>query len=264
MHIGTLPVELDRIQNPGARWFASAERGRLLSGGVLLVESDPDVRFELRYHLARLGVVAEVARDVSEAIDRAEQGSFDVILMGVPSPKLVGLEGVRRLREQGYTRPIVALSAVSDETIEEAIREAGFDALLARPFTLERLAAVLGRFLTNEGQPVEGESPTRDDALVSNFADDPAFLPLVWEYVDSLTDRVEELRRAVTDGNLDEAARIAHIVRGSGGMYGYPELSELASLIEDAARERREADLIGELLAELDVLVDRMHRGLHE
>ena len=74
--------------------------------------------------------------------------------------------------------------------------------------------------------------------------------------------RFEELSVAVREGDRDRAAREAHKIRGNGGMYGYPELSEIAGLIEDASREEQDVSLLDELLDELELTIKRIQNGI--
>ena len=54
----------------------------------------------------------------------------------------------------------------------------------------------------------------------------------------------------------------AHRLRGAAGMYGYPELTEVAGRVEDAARAGEGETALAPLLAGLAALVDRARLGL--
>ncbi|HXG31311.1 MAG TPA: Hpt domain-containing protein [Thermodesulfobacteriota bacterium] len=47
---------------------------------------------------------------------------------------------------------------------------------------------------------------------------------------------VEEIRRLLKEGNLGEIRRLGHSMKGSGGGYGFDEISEIGRNIEEAAK----------------------------
>ena len=63
-------------------------------------------------------------------------------------------------------------------------------------------------------------------------------------------------------GEIREIEKLAHQIKGVGGMYGYPCLTDTASLIEEAAREGQDVQLLAELIDEFADLTQRIRRGL--
>ena len=92
--------------------------------------------------------------------------------------------------------------------------------------------------------------------------DDDGMLPLVCGYVDGLPSRVAAMKAALLDREPARLIDLAHQTKGVGAMYGYPCLTETAALIEDAAREGRDDDLIAELIDEFQALTARVGLGL--
>jgi HPt (histidine-containing phosphotransfer) domain-containing protein len=76
-------------------------------------------------------------------------------------------------------------------------------------------------------------------------------------YRESSRERLEELRRALDRGELDEIRRHFHAFSGMGGTYGYPRISELGDEAEglmkspDAAALARCRELMDEIAREL-------------
>lgn len=80
-------------------------------------------------------------------------------------------------------------------------------------------------------------------------------------YRQSLPERIQELEAAAATVTTDTASserarRIAHALRGSGGTYGFPEVSHAAAAVEDAT----ETELPGHL-RELLALLRRIFEG---
>lgn len=67
---------------------------------------------------------------------------------------------------------------------------------------------------------------------------DPELDALKREFLTEAQDKVDEIQKALSDGNspeaLDRVAYIAHQLKGSGGSYGYERISTEAAEIEKA------------------------------
>lgn len=64
-----------------------------------------------------------------------------------------------------------------------------------------------------------------------------------------------DLKRTLASGEVSKAREMAHRLKGSAGMYGLPEVSETAGLIEQACVEQQGPELLAELVAELSQMV---------
>jgi signal transduction histidine kinase/ActR/RegA family two-component response regulator len=114
---------------------------------VLLVEDGPDNQRLLSYVLRRNGCEVTVAANGQDGLDRvaAAAGAFDLVLMDIQMPVLDGISATRRLREQGFRAPIVALTANAMPAHEAECRAAGCDAFLTKPIDRQRLLATIER-----------------------------------------------------------------------------------------------------------------------
>jgi osomolarity two-component system sensor histidine kinase SLN1 len=104
-----------------------------------------------------------VAKDGQEAYDKVKEEManghyFDVIFMDIQMPNLDGLQSTRLIRQMGYSAPIVALTAFSEESNVKECLASGMDMFLSKPIRRPALKQVLQRFATipeeNEASPV--------------------------------------------------------------------------------------------------------------
>jgi PAS domain S-box-containing protein len=122
-----------------------AKAARLRGRHVLLVEDTLDGEALATRFLRLEGAEVEVARDGYEAVEKADAASFDVVLMDIQMPRLDGLSATRILRERGYARPIIALTAHAlREEIDNSL-QAGCDDHLTKPINREALVAAINR-----------------------------------------------------------------------------------------------------------------------
>lgn len=70
----------------------------------------------------------------------------------------------------------------------------------------------------------------------SEFADDPDYRDILVEFMKALPDRGAGLLAAHCSGQPDQLRTQAHQLKGAGGGYGFPELSQLAAALEGACK----------------------------
>jgi len=113
---------------------------------VLIVDDHPVNREMMRLMLAAADCETVEAADGVEAVEQAQSGDFDLILMDLRMPRLDGLAATERIR--ALDTPVAAapiLAVTADAMPEDAARcrNAGMDGHLAKPITHVRLYAAI-------------------------------------------------------------------------------------------------------------------------
>jgi len=108
---------------------------------ILVVEDDEAIAEGLLLNLSRKGHEGELARDGAEALHRARDGGWDLILLDVRLPEVDGFEVVRRLRDGGDLTPILMLTARDQPDDKVYGLKLGADDYLVKPFDLGELLA---------------------------------------------------------------------------------------------------------------------------
>jgi len=172
-----------------------------------------------------------------EAVERAISGNFDLVLMDLEMPGMDGLSAVRLLRERGYVRSIVIVSAMSSPEDRERCLASGCDDFLGKPLTRETLASVVHR--------------NRSEPLVSAMLDDPAMVDLIDGFVLGLSESIARLEAAYGSRNLDELEREARAIKGEAAGIGFGSITDAAVVVESAAKRGDELSTIRAKLTEL-------------
>jgi signal transduction histidine kinase/CheY-like chemotaxis protein len=136
-----------------------------LAGRALVAEDVEHLRSLIEIYLRELGLECRTVANGFEAVEAAMTGNFNVLLLDMEMPVMDGFEAARVLRERGYEKPIIALTAHYDGAeIERATRE-GCDTVLNKPVTRERLREVLAPLLAGRGTaPASPQQPRAAEA----------------------------------------------------------------------------------------------------
>ncbi|KAL7622736.1 Histidine kinase osmosensor [Parahypoxylon ruwenzoriense] len=152
--------------------IAAAEMARAHKGEggklrVLVAEDNP-TNIEVVSRLLKLEDVYDVtiAQDGQEAYELVKANMernthFDLIFMDIQMPNLDGLQSTRMIRKMGYSAPIVALTAFSEESNVRECIESGMNEFLSKPIRRPALKQVLKKFATIPEEPETASQSTR-------------------------------------------------------------------------------------------------------
>lgn len=119
---------------------------------ILLVEDSPDNREIFRFFLQSAGALLETVDNGLDAVKRASGGDYDLILMDIQIPEIDGKEATRRIRLQGFHRPIVALTAHAMVEEREHCIQAGCNGQITKPVSGDQLIKEVKQFLGGDDE----------------------------------------------------------------------------------------------------------------
>ena len=209
----------------------------LLALRILLVEDSPDNRTITLAYLENTPYRVEVAETGAIACDMFKVGHYDLVLMDRQMPVMDGLTATRTIRtwEQANGRPstpIVALTASALKGDRETCMAAGCTAYLTKPIKEDVLLQAIREHSMAVSVPWSARGA--EDAAISVEPDarstDRSRLFLRNCARDVLTMR-EDLERL----DFVAVAFLGHRMRGAGGMFGFPIITDMGAALEDAA-----------------------------
>jgi PAS domain S-box-containing protein len=205
----------------------------LLRGRVLVVEDHPVNQLLMREQLARLNCPADIVPTGRDALKALAQRDYALVLMDLQMPELDGFATTAEIRRRWSDRhtPIVALTAHALHGDRERCLAAGMDDYLAKPVTLEMLAALLSRWLAPAGEQARAASP--DDAvaaldpevveqlrLLSDAGQPSVLAEIIQLFLEDTPERMRALREAVLAEDTAARCEIAHSLKGSSANLG--------------------------------------------
>lgn len=117
---------------------------------LLVVDDSEDNRDLFNLLLSKSGASIALACTGREAIVKAREEPFDLILMDLEMPQMNGNDAVRVLRRGGYRGPIVALTGHATREHQEQALLCGFDDFLTKPVVLPSLLKCVCRLTKRE------------------------------------------------------------------------------------------------------------------
>lgn len=128
---------LERIENVVE---ADGKKTAILKGiKVLLVEDSEDNQVIVSRFLTLEGAKVDVASNGVEGVDKALHGDHDLVLMDIQMPKLDGYGAISQLRDRGFKKPIIALTAHGMIEDRKRCLEIGSNDHLTKPINRSHL-----------------------------------------------------------------------------------------------------------------------------
>ncbi len=113
----------------------------------ILVAEDNDSNFILMSYILKKFYQFERAKNGKEAVEMADKGQFDIVLMDIKMPIMNGLEATKAIKAKHPDLPIVALTANAFDSDRQLAEEAGCDDFLSKPVSSEACIETIKRFV---------------------------------------------------------------------------------------------------------------------
>lgn len=189
-----------------------------------------------------------------EALKRVSDGeTYDIIFMDQMMPGMDGIEATQKIRNLGYDGIIVALTANALSGNAERLMALGFHEFLSKPIDIEKLDAVLKRFIS--ATPPEGFVMEENEGIVLD--DDEAMLRQELLTVFRRDARKAEavMSESFAEKDYKQFTIFAHAMKSALANVGEEGLSKRALALEQAGNEENEEYISVNLEAFLKQLV---------
>lgn len=113
---------------------------------VLIVDDSPDNRQLLWHFLTKYGAIVDFAENGLLGYRKALQGNFDIVLMDIQMPEMDGYTATQKLRETGFAKPIIALTAHAMDEVRKKCLNVGCTDHLTKPIRPKELIEAVVKY----------------------------------------------------------------------------------------------------------------------
>ena len=289
--VGVAVGRLNSVAEPttaatlGAARTALPRADAVAQGSLILVAEDNATnRLVIGKQLDRLGHTYDMVDDGEQAWRALQSYEFGLLLTDCFMPVLDGYELTRRIREsesEGYRLPIVALTANALQGDAEKCYRTGMDDYLSKPVAIDKLAAILEKWLPRSktaetiDEPVVASQPVPEAAQAATAEerlpppvdlaalaellgdDDPDTLfEILSFFVEAYPEVRDRLAEALKTRNRLAIRDAAHAAKGAARNACVPALAELLAEMEKTAAKATFKTLNQQFSRSLDLLAE--------
>jgi CheY-like chemotaxis protein/HPt (histidine-containing phosphotransfer) domain-containing protein len=256
---------------------------------VLIVEDHPVNQKLFSLIMNKLGYPSLLADDGLDGLEKAGMNPVSLVFMDIQMPRMNGYEATKNLRQQGFKKPIIAVtaSALSDE--RERCMQVGFDDILVKPFKRIEIEQMLLKWLNAreeteqtlksgepEGTPKKNPGPASlgqnppppagkgaappppsfifngDEVRETFFDNIETIRSLMVRFLERTQAQIKAIGESMGKEDWETARRDAHTIKGSALTLAGKELGQTAARLELAFKnlDRTEMDAALPLLGE--------------
>ncbi len=118
---------------------------------VLIVDDIFSNRLLLSSTLEGIGIASKTAGNGQVAIEMLEKEEYSIVLLDIEMPVMNGLETVRYIRKEMLEPtcdiPVIALTAHNPNEYGDEMYLAGFNEILSKPYSIEKIQNLIDRYL---------------------------------------------------------------------------------------------------------------------
>ena len=251
------PKRIDQKKN------RDEEMARPLRGARILLVEDNEINQEVaREILEEAGMTVSIADNGQKAIEAVESKDFDLVLMDIQMPVMDGYQAAMEIRKgRRFDKlPIVAMTASAMTQDKKRATESGMNDHVSKPIDVHELFSTLLKWIEpgdrSSAVPGSLEAFVPESLDESDIPDMPGinvqeglkrvggnkklYCKLLVKFHSDYQDAAREIEKALDDGNLELAQRLAHTIKGVAGNIGARETQDAAAEIETALRQKDE------------------------
>jgi len=240
-------------------WWFGGER-------LLLAEDNAINQQVVEEILADVGLHLDIVENGMEALRAVQETDYAAVLMDIQMPIMDGIEASKQIRALGgaYTKlPIIAMTANALSGDREKSLAAGMNGHVTKPINPEEVFQTLSQWIK------PGEKPDSEDNNLTNMPDIetlselpginltaglermrgnwPAYKRILKGFCEKQSSVADAIEKHVRQGELAEAARLAHALKGSSGNLGAEALFQQAAAMENACRANSRDEAASEM-----------------
>jgi len=228
---------------------AQVNRDPMPYGSVLIVDDVETNIYVAKGLMAPYKLQTDSASSGFYAIEKIKSGKkYDIVFMDHMMPEMDGIETTHKLREMGYERPIVALTANAVAGQADVFLGNGFDDFISKPIDVRQLNKILNKLVRDKhplevveaARQVSGAKNQQDEAIPEKTGIDPQFAQIfIRDALKSLAVLKEILGKGSPYSKDDLRTYVIHVhgLKSALANVGKKDLSAVALKLEQSGRD---------------------------
>jgi len=224
-------VALDQIQHEMALNTHAAQLSGYKFISLLVVDDNVMNQSLMTHLLSRWGVSFDVVSSGREAIEFLRQKKYSVVLMDIQMPEMDGYSTTAQIRDTLKSNvPIIAMTAHAMPGEREKCIVASMNDYISKPVNEKELIKLISKFVPLEQKDgVDGQAPVQERSyqyIDLSYMKEISLGNIEYErkvtsqFIEHMTQNMEELYAAYTQKDLDKLHRIAHEMKTSISVMG--------------------------------------------
>ncbi len=217
-----------------------------LSGHVLLAEDSKDNQDLFSIYLHRMGVEVTIVENGQLAINAVKENNFDLVLMDVRMPVMNGHDAMKALRDDGFDKPIIAITANAMQEDQDACFDCGANDFLTKPIDVIAFGQTLQKYLKEK----VAENNSDASYIYSLLESEPNAVDLIRRFIHHLTDDLSEIEELIYSHDWKDLIETLNKLKNSSGSFGCPGIAIFAGKMEFQATSHN-TDELNNLFSEM-------------
>ena len=237
-------------------------------GRVLVIDDVETNLYVARGLLAPYGISVDTALSGFEAIEKIRDGAqYDIIFMDHMMPRMDGIEATKHIRNMGYKKPVVALTANALAGQAEMFMKNGFDGFISKPIDIRQLNNVLNKMIRDKQtkEVIENASKQKNRLYAAgghNIAIDQHLAEIFVRDAKKALNVLNVINENKSRRSDDISTFIinVHAMKSALINVGESDLSNEASNLEHAGREKN----TGLILSSLPSFIEKLNNVINK
>ncbi len=241
----------------------SKEISSLFASTILLVEDNKINQETIIGLLENSGIKIDIANNGKEAINLYNNNpkKYELILMDLQMPIMGGIEATKFVRQKDKDIPIIALSANAMEEDIASTKAAGMNEHLHKPIEVEKLYAVLLKYIPIKNKPLNTDKYEKEDMKIPNLkyidvdlglthiaGNKKLYLKILANFYNDYKDiKLENLEK-------EEFERVIHTIKGLSANIGATALHVASKKLDETQNKKLSSRFYEELCKVVDEL----------
>jgi len=207
-------------------------KSKKFNGSILIAEDNQTNQMLISVMLDEREVKYKIVENGQEVVDEALVNNYDLVFMDINMPVMDGVTATKILREKGYKKPIVSLSANVIESDLETYKEAGVDDSLSKPIISAELDNIIGKYLKDQESKeilIDFDSINVEQLAVNLSLPNEE---IVLKLLASFSESAQNMIKSIDENGLNKEN--IHSIKGLSGNLRFNKLFKLIKEFEDS------------------------------